>query len=151
VPILVVDPEARLVAAVHAGLRGTVAGVIAAAIEALLGAGARVDALRAALGPRIGSCCYVVGEDLAARFEARFGAAVLVRSAGSGPKLDLGVANRAALLELGLREDRIELLPGCTACAKDGEGHPTFFSYRREKELSGRQLSFVSLQRWPIS
>ncbi len=145
VPILLVDPEARLVAAVHAGWRGTLAGVVVAAVEALLEAGAQAGSLRAALGPRIGACCYVVGDDLSSRFEARFGAAVSVRDGGPGPRLDLGMANRALLLELGLQPDHIELLPDCTACAKDRAGRPRFFSYRREKELSGRQLSFVAL------
>jgi hypothetical protein len=145
VPILLVDPEARLVAAVHAGWRGTFAGVVTAAVEALLQAGARAASLRASLGPRIGACCYVVGDDLASRFDARFGSGVSVRDDRPGPRLDLGFANRALLLEAGVLPDHVELLSDCTACAEDGEGRPGYFSYRRDKELAGRQLSFISL------
>jgi YfiH family protein len=144
VPILLVDPGARLGAAVHAGWRGTLAGVLEAAVGKLVEAGAKASDLRAALGPRIGACCYVVGEDLARRFSARFGATV-VSGSGSESRLDLGLANRWALLELGLQPDRIELLPDCTSCSTEGGGRPRFFSYRREKELSGRQLSFLAL------
>jgi YfiH family protein len=145
VPILLVDRDARVAAAVHAGWRGTLAGVLVAAVEALVEEGARAEWLRAAIGPRVGACCYVVGDDLAGRFRTRFGPTVVVPSAGQGPKLDLGLANRAALIDLGLRADHIELLPGCTVCAKDASGAPSFHSYRREKDLAGRQLSFIAL------
>ncbi|MGZ3428856.1 MAG: polyphenol oxidase family protein, partial [Polyangia bacterium] len=64
VPILVADDEGR-VAAAHAGWRGTVAGVAAAAVEALVSIGARRERLRAALGPSICARCFEVGDEVA--------------------------------------------------------------------------------------
>src|SRR6185295_8741925 len=59
VPILLVAPRAHAVAAVHAGWRGTLAGVIEAALAALASRyGARADEVAAAIGPAIGGCCY---------------------------------------------------------------------------------------------
>ncbi|HUB07989.1 MAG TPA: polyphenol oxidase family protein [Myxococcales bacterium] len=134
VPILLADPAAGLAAAVHAGWRGTIAETAVTAVRALVEAGARVAELRAALGPHIRPCCYEVSEELAARFAARFGRAVVTRT--PTPHLDLGAANRALLAELGLAAAHVETLAACTACARA----PAFFSYRREKELSDRML-----------
>ncbi len=138
VPILLFDPRTRLGAAVHAGWRGTIARGPAAAVAALAGAGARPPDLLAAIGPRIGPCCYAVGEDLAARFAAAFGADVARRAPG-GPFLDLGLANRRALAAAGVA--RIAEIAVCTACAGGGRA---FFSYRRDGAIAGRQLSFLA-------
>src|SRR5262245_35211874 len=67
-PLLLVDPRAHRVAAVHAGWRGTAAHVAARAVDALRAAGSRPEDLVAALGPAIGPCCYEVGEELKAAF-----------------------------------------------------------------------------------
>ncbi len=140
VPLLIADPEVRLAAAVHAGWRGTIANIAAAAVAALVEAGARPERLVAALGPRIGACCYEVDAPLAQRFAAAFGEDV-VRGTRH---LDLGLANSRALERAGLRPDHVELLDLCTSCAK-GEGrHPLFFSYRRDHGHAGRQLSLCA-------
>jgi YfiH family protein len=70
-PILLVDPEARVVGAVHAGWRGALGGVVQAAVEAMETLGGRADRMIAAVGPCIGPASYEVG----AEFEARFVAA----------------------------------------------------------------------------
>ena len=67
-PVLLVDPARGLVAAAHAGWRGTVAGVAARAVEALATRGSRPEDLLAALGPGIGPCCYEVGDELREAF-----------------------------------------------------------------------------------
>src|SRR5581483_3725107 len=82
VPLLLEDPVGRRVAAVHAGWRGAIAEIPLRAIEALVRSGTEPSNLRAALGPSIRTCCYVVGEDLAERFERRFGASVVERRDG---------------------------------------------------------------------
>ncbi len=138
VPVLLADPGARLVAAVHAGWRGTIAGVVQAALAEILRAGATPDGLVAAVGPHIGRCCYEVDESLAARFRERFGAGVC-----EGQRLDLGRCNELLLREAGLT--RIERVGGCSRCAVEATGEPRFFSYRREGERAGRLLSFVGL------
>ena len=67
-PILIVDPAARIVAAVHAGWRGALSGVVQAAVEAMTSLGGRPDRMIAAVGPCIGPASYEVG----AEFEAGF-------------------------------------------------------------------------------
>src|ERR1700735_3677963 len=72
VPILLADPSTGAVAAIHAGWRGTAAGIAAAAVHSLVSEW-QIDPrnLRAAIGPSIGSCCYQVGPEVAQRFGIR--------------------------------------------------------------------------------
>ncbi len=67
-PVLIVDPQRRAVAAAHAGWRGTVAGVTREAVAALVREGSRASDLLAALGPGIGPCCYEIGDDVREAF-----------------------------------------------------------------------------------
>lgn len=134
VPILIVDPRGRRVAAVHAGWRGALAEIAARTVEALQRAGSQPSDLRVAIGPAIGACCYAVGEDLIARFAARFPPAVCV----DGQKLDLKRAVRITLERAGVPRAQIDDVGLCTAC------DARFFSHRRDRGQTGRHLSFVS-------
>jgi len=137
VPLLLVDPEARLVAAVHAGWRGTAAAIAARGVAALVAAGARARRLVAVLGPSIGPCCYEVGEELRDRFGS--GASALFHVGPRGrPHLNLGAANVAQLLEAGMDPERIHRVPVCTCC--DPARPP---SYRRDGAGCGRIVSYV--------
>ena len=137
VPILLVDPKGRRVAAVHAGWKGTLSEIAARTVEALVRAGSSPADLRAAIGPSIGPCCYAVGEDLAAKFAERFPAEICVRRP-SGPSLDLPSAVRTTLVRAGLPPAQIDTLGLCTSC------DARFFSHRRDRGLTGRHFSFVA-------
>lgn len=137
VPVLLVDPEGRRVAAVHSGWRGTEARIVARTVESLVARGSRPERLLAAVGPCIQRCCYVVSEDLGQRFTAGFGPEVVVRE-GADVRLDLARAVRDTLLGAGLKAAHVEVLPHCTACDAD-----RFFSHRRDAGLTGRHLNFV--------
>jgi YfiH family protein len=141
VPLLLVDPEAKLVAAVHAGWRGTAATIAARGVAALLAAGARVRRLVAVLGPSIGPCCYEVGDELRDRFGPRASALFHVGPRGR-PHLDLGTANVAQLLDAGMDPERIHRVPVCTCC--DPVRPP---SYRRDGPGCGRIVSYVGWRR----
>ncbi len=137
VPVLLAAPEGRAVAAVHAGWRGTVALAAAEGTRALAAAaGVPAARLRAAIGPSIGPCCYEVSEDLAARFEAAFGEAVVRRGPG-GPRLDLWTANQVALRRAGV--EQVEVLARCTACDP-----ARFYSHRRDGGRTGRMVAFAA-------
>jgi hypothetical protein len=138
VPILLVDPEGRRVAAVHSGWRGTELEVAAAAVEALSARGSSPHKLLAAIGPCIRLCCYEVSDALAQQFAGRFGPEV-VASDGGAPHLDLQRAVRATLVRAGLRVDRIDVLERCTACEPED-----FFSHRRDRGRTGRHLNFAT-------
>jgi hypothetical protein len=136
-PVLLVDPERRAVAAAHAGWRGTAAGVARTAVEALVAGGSRLGDLLAALGPGIGPCCYEVGGELADQFGAE-GAGFFRPGPYGRPHLDLRAANAAQLERAGLAPGRIHQIADCTFCRAD-----LYHSYRREGAGGGRMISFV--------
>lgn len=136
-PILVVDPGRGAAAAVHAGWRGTAAGVTRAAVEALAAAGSHPSELVAAVGPGIGPCCYEVGEELRGAFGPE--ADGLFRPGPHDrPHLDLRTANVRQLEAAGLVSARIHHVAECTFCNPD-----RYHSYRREGRGGGRMISFV--------
>ena len=138
-PVLIGDPRSGAVAAVHAGWRGTLAHVAARAVEALV---REVDAqpgdLLAAIGPSIGPCCYEVSPELARAFRDDLGPQVVALADGR-PSVDLWLANEIVLRKAGLARERIEALGRCTACEPE-----VFFSHRRDRGCTGRQVGFVA-------
>jgi hypothetical protein len=140
-PVFVVDGRRRVLAAAHAGWRGTAAGIAARAVEALVAEGSRPEDLAAALGPCIGACCYEVGEDV----REAFGAAAdgLFRPGPAGrPHFDLRLANARQLAAAGLRPGAIAHVDECTRC------HPELYhSYRRDGRAAGRMINFVGFAR----
>jgi hypothetical protein len=85
-PVLIADPDARVVAAVHAGWRGALAGVVEAAVAAMVGLGAAPARMRAAVGPCIGPASYEVGLEFLAAFEAADGANAGFFRPGAAPE-----------------------------------------------------------------
>jgi YfiH family protein len=148
IPALLADPRTGAFAAVHAGWRGTVAGVLPAAVRAL-GArfGARPEDLRVALGPAIGPCCFEVGPEVVAAFEAalptaRAAGVIVAPAAGGGgakARVDLKRANAVQLAAAGVRNVAIDAGPECTMCDRE-----RFYSYRREGGRTGQHLAFIA-------
>lgn len=139
VPILIGDPRSGAVVAVHAGWRGTLAHVAARAVEALAAeVGAHPGDLLAAIGPAIGPCCYEVSPDLAQAFRDGLGT-TCAHLRGAGARVDLWVANEIVLRKAGLDRERIEVLGRCTCCESE-----SFFSHRRDRGRTGRQVGFIA-------
>ena len=141
-PVVLAVPGAGAIAIAHAGWRGTLEGVLPAAVRELCALAGAVPAdVVAALGPAIGACCYRVGEEVHEAFRGRWGAAhargILARDSG-GWRLDLQAANRRQLREVGVPARAVTAVPLCTSCRED-----LFFSYRRDGRRSGRMLNFV--------
>lgn len=146
VPILLADPASGVVAAVHAGWRGTIAGVAREAVRALQAElGAAPSRLLATIGPAIGPCCYEVSPDLAQVFRDDLGARV-AEPRGGGSRVNLWFANEIVLRKAGLSGERIEVLGRCTACEPE-----TFFSHRRDRGRTGRQVGFIAPGAAPLS
>ncbi len=135
-PVLIEDRVGRRVAAVHAGWRGVIGLIAPLAVQRFIERGSKASDLRVAIGPAIQKCCFEVDGDLPGRFSTAFGDAVVARGFEK-PHLDLGLAVRRSLEGVGVPADQIDVLPQCTRC--NGQ----FFSHRREKGLTGRQLSFI--------
>jgi hypothetical protein len=140
-PVLLVDPRRRLVGAVHAGWRGTAAGIASRAVEALVARGSRPEGLVAALGPAIGACCYEVGEELREAFGPS--RAAFFRPGPRGrAHLDLRAANERQLLDAGLLPGALHHVADCTRCRAD-----LYHSYRRDGRGAGRLISFVGFRK----
>lgn len=138
VPALLVDREAGVAAAVHAGWRGAAAGVLQAALDHLrLGFDVQPGTVDACLGPAIGPCCYQVGAEVRDAFVARSGdvTAPAWRSDGARWRLDLRGAVQRLLEAAGVRA--VTILGPCTACDRG------YSSFRRDGVGAGRQLSFI--------
>jgi len=141
VPILLVAPRHHVVAAVHAGWRGTLAGVAQRAVQHIAQAfGTPVTEVRAALGPAIGGCCYEVDRGIADALEHAWGPIpdAVRRRTGHKATLDLRRANAAILQRAGVRPTDIVSVGPCTRCAASA-----YFSYRAAKGPTGRQWSFI--------
>ena len=165
VPILLVDPKKRAVAAIHAGWRGTLSRITQKAVGRMqVEFGSKPADLLAAIGPSIGPCCYEVAADFVTKFTAQFAdAGDYFDEARSGeepnplqwlnmkppghqppPKnvhLDLRKANRSQLVAAGLLAKNIFVSDLCTACHIG-----LLFSHRREGPLSGRLLSVIGIR-----
>lgn len=135
VSILLADGRGR-VAAVHAGWRGTVAGIARRAVEALAALGAPAESLLAALGPSIGPCCFEVQADVAGQFAAVCAEAVTARDGRR--YVDLWRTNRHFLEAAGVPPARIDAAPPCTCCDPR-----RFYSYRRDGAGIGQHLAFI--------
>ena len=142
VPILIGDPKTGAFAAVHAGWRGTFAGIVFHAIERLMNEyGAKPQDLRVAIGPAAAACCYEVGSEIIDGFQERFADAGLFTPTQEGrARLDLLKANQNQLTSAGVDPDRIHTAPLCTMDRTD-----LFFSYRREKNLFGKVGRLMSV------
>lgn len=141
VPVVLAGPGG--IAAVHAGWRGLVNGVLPATLRALPGP---LSEHTAWIGPAIGVCCYEVGEDVAAQVIAASAAekwdqlasdpTVAVPGPSGKPHLDLQAVARRQLETAGIGE--VVTLARCTRC--DAE---TLSSYRREGKGAGRNVAFI--------
>lgn len=137
IPLLLVDPVNRAVAAVHAGWRGSARNITARAIAAMEKEfGTRPADLHVAIGPGIGPCCYQVGPEVAAEF-AQYDS--VLRNSTLRIFLDLGEINRRQAAASGVDTSRIYMAGICTMCDQD------FHSYRRDRHAAGRMLSVVGI------
>lgn len=140
VPLVFADRRGRAVAAVHAGWRGTAAGIAARAVAALGSLGVGPDELVVAMGPAIGACCYEVGDEVVAAVSAACpkGDFRAHRGLRGGITVDLHEANRAQLRSVGISDAAIHQAPWCTRCRND-----LFFSVRAEGAHAGRLMAVV--------
>ena len=137
VPVLLFEPGKRVVAAVHAGWRGTAAEIVGVTVRVMQEHfGCDLQRVVAAIGPSIGKCCFEVGEEVARVFQQLFPGNQAIVGLGKQPgkyQVDLWEANRKELLACGVKNENIEVAGMCSVCHPD-----LFFSYRREGERAGR-------------
>ncbi len=136
-PVLIYDPVQKAVGAVHAGWRGTVAGITAKTIGRMVSLFNTNPAdCRAFIGSCIGECCFEVGDEVAEHFDKAF---KRWNTATGKYHVDIKSANREQLLREGLLAENIEVSPHCTFQNKD------YFSHRRDRGQTGRMLGVIGL------
>jgi hypothetical protein len=169
VPVLLADRKRRVVAAVHAGWRGTLARVVVKTLGRMrFEFGTRPEDVVAAIGPSIGRCCYEVGPEVAQAFAGQFATAadwfdgpferlafgeepnplpwLNMMPPGHQPEpervwLDLRASNRWQLEDAGVAARNIAVSTLCTACRTD-----LLFSYRREGAGTGRLMAAIGIR-----
>ncbi len=169
VPILLADTRRRVVAAIHAGWRGTLARIVVKTLGRMqMEFGTRPRDVVAAVGPAIGQSCYEVGPEVAQAFSAQFPCAadwfdgpfeqlahgeeplwlpwLTMMPPGHVPppprvQLDLRASNRWQLIDAGVPEKQIDVSDLCTACRTD-----LLFSYRREGAKTGRLMAVIGIK-----
>lgn len=147
VPVVMCDPEAAVIAAVHSGWRGTIGRICARAVDTMVSLGSRRERIWCALGPYIHVGSYEVGADLAGLFAAEFGSLDGLTVATPGkPHLDLGVAVRAVLRDAGIDPDHVTEAGICSYA-----DYGRVFSARRLGVASGRTLTAARLPRLKAS
>ena len=146
VPILLADTRLRIVAAVHAGWRGTAASILQATVDQLRQHfNSNPADLHAAIGPAIGACCYTVGDEVRERFHTAFAyAPALFVQQPAGLHLNLAEANRRQLVAAGLTPSAIEVIAECTACSRR-DGQRKYFSHRAESGMTGRAMGIIGI------
>lgn len=142
-PALLLDPEQKVIAAIHAGWRGTLLNIVKKTIQAMVASyGTKPEDLIAALGPAIGPCCFEIKEDVwNALGESAAYREDVVREKGKGQwLLNLPKLNRLQLLDTGVSAGKIAASGLCTHCLPE-----QFYSFRREGKRNGHMVSGLML------
>ena len=130
--------------AIHCGWRSSASDILKNAVERMEALGARRERICAAMGPAIGRCCFETDEDVPLALSAYLGGdteGLWDRKENGKYLVDLRLANKRRLLQLGLREENIDLSDECTLCS-----HEKYWSHRYTKGNRGSQAACIVLE-----
>ncbi len=141
-PLLLAEPEQKIIGIAHCGRRGIISGVIENTLDEIVRLGGKVGRIIAAIGPGICGECYQVDQPVILEYREKFpqGEGRIWRRGPGFYLLDLKQAMVSVLADAGVAEDRIEDLGLCTLEGED------FFSHRRSLGQAGRQLSAIVIK-----
>ena len=143
VPVLLFDPVAKVIAAIHAGWRGTVGGIVANAVGKMTtNYGALPENIVAAIGPSISPEIYEVGDEVvaAARKSIPNVETTLHKNGKGNYHFNLWEANRQMLLKSGVVQQNIQILGACSFSEAE-----KYYSARREGADTGRMVSGIMI------
>lgn len=136
--VLLGDSINRVIGAAHAGWRGAVGGIVPKTIDKMISLGAQVEHIKAYISPCLAKHNFEVGEEVAEHFTED----LVNRTNYSKPHVDLKGLIRSHLIASGVQIKNIELDERCTI-----DHEELFYSYRREKEMSGRMVGIIKLNK----
>lgn len=145
IPVLLYDPVSRVIAAAHAGWRGTAAGIAGRAVGMMVkDYGCKAENILAAIGPGIDACCFETHRDVPDGLYAGLGegAKACIHPIPGTEKfrVDLKRANVHWLKRAGVLEEHISVCDACTACRND-----LFWSHRRMGNTRGSMAAVIQL------
>ena len=145
VPVLFYDPVMNVAAMSHAGWRGTVKKIGVKTVEAMNEAyGCKAKDVIACIAPSIGPCCFEVDELVVEQFKKAFSfwEKLIEPSENDKSKINLWKANSMQLIEVGLKEENVQVSDLCTVCNNN-----VFYSYRADKGKTGRMGAIMKLKK----
>lgn len=142
IPVLLFDPVQRVIAAIHAGWRGTAARILPHAVEIMQSRfGSRPADLLAGIGAGAGACCYEVSEEVYNAIRSSLQDSPYPTCAENNRHIDLKEINRMQLVECGVQAAHIEVSPLCSIC-----NPRVIFSHRASGGVAGRSLTGICLK-----
>lgn len=133
VPIFLVDREKKVIAAIHAGWKGTAIKIAQKVVKSMSEFfDSKPSQIIAAIGPSIGPCCYEVKQELGDIFS--------LKKKNEKFYIDLKEENKKQLIEAGVLEENIYESLICTQCNNN------FYSYRRDGAMTGRQINIIQIE-----
>lgn len=147
IPVVAYAPDIEMTAAIHAGWRGTLGGILARTFGHMIGEGASPSAIRVYFGPGICGSCYEVSSELADCFVAAgFGRAVIRPDGEAGnPHLDLVAANIIQMLKSGIPERNITRPELCTLHSWVPGSAQRLPSWRRSPGVTERLVTWIRM------
>ena len=143
VPVLLWDEQNRAVGAVHCGWRSSVTDILKNALEAMASFGVKPEEVHAAIGPAIGRCCFETDDDVPDAVGEYLGGdtdGLFDRRPDGKTMVDLRAANARRLMQLGVKEENIDISDECTYCC-----HDKYWSHRYTKGQRGSQAAVIVL------
>ncbi|MEW6001765.1 MAG: peptidoglycan editing factor PgeF [Nitrospirota bacterium] len=141
VPVLLCDERKLAIGSVHAGWRGTAAGIIKKTIQMMVEHfGSRPEDINVALGPSIRWSCYQVSEDVKNLIHEATGDGEYYLQREGRYCIDLSAANMYQAISTGIPQENIWISQECTYC-----NPKEYYSYRLNKDLTGSQGGFIGV------
>ncbi|MBI2611424.1 peptidoglycan editing factor PgeF [Candidatus Gottesmanbacteria bacterium] len=135
VPLLLFDPLEKIIAAAHAGWKGTQKGILKEVVQKMKKSGSLPKNIILSIGPSIGPCCYDISEERGKLFRHQS-----ILRKGKIYYLDLKKEILSQAKEIGLSAKHIDVLDFCTYHQSD-----LFYSYRRDKTTKNRMYAFIAM------
>ena len=140
-PVLFYDPKQRVIAVAHAGRAGALQGIVPKTITKMQREyNSDLDDIMIVLGPSIGVCCYEVNRKIVEKVTKEGYGLATVYTKGQY-YLDVNAIIKEQLRNLNISDERVEDLGICNACE-----NKTFFSYRADRQKTGRFSGIIMLE-----
>lgn len=146
VPLYFLDPVKKVIALTHAGWRGTVQKIASKTVNKMISEfNCNVKDILVCIGPSIGPCCFEVGKEVANEFRNIFDEKnqdkIINKTSKNKYMIDLWMANKLILLDVGIEIDNITITDICTKCSKD-----ELFSHRGSNGKRGSLAAIMELK-----